>query len=98
MKVPRFELPEGKEQLLSFFASNKPTMYNLMLSSITYAMNNKLESITVIDFWWEDDGEWSLELESENFMESLYNCLLWFEEQVLYEKCAQAKKLIDKLT
>ena len=97
MKVPRFELPEGKEQLLNFFTSNKPTMYNLMLSSITYAMSNKMKTVTVVDFWWEDDGEFSLQIEEESFLESLYNCLLFFEEQELYEKCAQCKKLIDKL-
>ena len=105
MKVPRFELPEGKEQLQEFFTSNKPIMYDLLLSSISFAMNNKLESTKVIDFWWEDngetpsdDGEYSLIIEKENYMESLYNCLLWFEEKELYEKCSQTKKLIDKLT
>ena len=97
MKVPRFELQHGKDQLQDFFTSNKSAMYELILASVTYAISNKLNSIIVAEFWWENDGEYELELEKANFTENIYNCLLWFEGQELYEKCAQCKKLINKL-
>ena len=97
MKVPRFELPMGKDQLEDFFISNKTVMHGLILTSITYAISNNLNSISVAEFWWDSDGEFELELEKANFTESIYNCLLWFEEQELYEKCAQCKKLINKI-
>ena len=87
-------LPSDFEEMDIFIKNNKTLMTEQVVSSIEYAVENKLPIIEVFKF---KKSDFVITLSYDNFKNNLENFYNYYISIEKYELCARIKKLEDKL-
>lgn len=86
-ELPHFTM-EGYKTQDEFYYKNNMSVYSTIFSCLEFAILNKLKQVPCFIL----DG-FTLTVNDKVFPEKLEECLLFFEQNEMYENCAQVMKL-----
>lgn len=87
-------LPSANEELETFIINNKLDMMEQVVSSIEYAVNNKLQMVEVFQF---KDSKFVITISEKEFESNLDGIYSFYMEDEVYELCSRVSKLQELL-
>lgn len=86
------------EDLSSFLKDEKNYFFEVIINAIKKGWKNKLDKVTVAEFLIsESETTIIIDMERDDWEESLYLALYHYEEMEEYEKCIDLKGLIKNI-
>lgn len=81
-----------------FLKEEKKIFFGAIISGVKNAWKNKLDRVEVAEFLIEDtETVVNIDIEEEDWEESLYLALYYYEDIEEYEKCVEVKDLIRNI-
>jgi len=81
-----------------FLKEEKKIFFGTIITGVKYAWKNKLDRVEVAEFSIEDtETIVNIDIEEEDWEESLYLALYYYEDIEEYEKCVEVKDLITNI-
>lgn len=81
-----------------FLKEEKKIFFGAIITGVKYAWKNKLDRVEVAEFSIEDtETIVNIDIEEEDWEESLYLALYYYEDIEEYEKCVEVKDLITNI-
>lgn len=89
---------ENYEGITTFLREEKNKFFTAIINGVKKAWKNKLGRVEVAEFSVNDsEAIVNIDIDEEDWEESLYLALYYYEENEEYEKCLEIKTLITNI-
>ncbi len=92
---PNYVLPAGNSDLQSFCQKFRVDMMEQTVSSIEYAIKNKLSHVEVFQF---KNSDFVITLSDKDYLSNLDNIYKYYMDHEVYENCLRVSQLQKTLT